>query len=195
MAQTKDRVGNIAAERWPSGLRRRFAKPLYGQKLYPGFESLPLRQTFLDEGSLNLVESQWQDEHERLDPVDCQWPWLWSVGAFSDYGAIRRATAIPKDSADGLMVMPGVAPVVDCWYAAYWDPPAVSGAARIWMKPLAGLSVLGLGPTSHKPKRMSVFPLVTVKAPAEGVVDEEVNWFVESTKPVDAIELMSITRQ
>ena len=32
------------AERWPSGLRRRFAKPLYGQKLYPGFESLPLRQ-------------------------------------------------------------------------------------------------------------------------------------------------------
>ena len=33
------------AERWPSGLRRRFAKPLYGQKLYPGFESLPLRQT------------------------------------------------------------------------------------------------------------------------------------------------------
>ena len=33
------------AERWPSGLRRRFAKPLYGQKLYPGFKSLPLRQT------------------------------------------------------------------------------------------------------------------------------------------------------
>jgi len=23
-----------------------FAKPLYGQKLYPGFESLPLRQIF-----------------------------------------------------------------------------------------------------------------------------------------------------
>ena len=38
--------GTKRAERWPSGLRRRFAKPLYGQKLYPGFKSLPLRQTF-----------------------------------------------------------------------------------------------------------------------------------------------------
>ena len=29
---------------WPSGLRRRFAKPLYGVKPYPGFESLRHRQ-------------------------------------------------------------------------------------------------------------------------------------------------------
>ena len=32
-----------AEERWPSGRRRRFAKPLYGQKPYRGFESLSLR--------------------------------------------------------------------------------------------------------------------------------------------------------
>ena len=32
------------AERWPSGLRQRFAKPSYGVNLYRGFESLPLRQ-------------------------------------------------------------------------------------------------------------------------------------------------------
>ena len=31
-------------ERWPSGRRRRFAKPLYGLKPDQGFESLPLRQ-------------------------------------------------------------------------------------------------------------------------------------------------------
>src|SRR5579872_2034037 len=37
-------LNRITTERWPSGLRRRFAKPLYGQKLYLGFESLPLRQ-------------------------------------------------------------------------------------------------------------------------------------------------------
>jgi hypothetical protein len=30
-------------EGWPSGWRRRFAKPLYGQKPYRGFESLFLR--------------------------------------------------------------------------------------------------------------------------------------------------------
>ena len=29
-----------------SASERRIAKPLYGQKLYPGFESLPLRQVF-----------------------------------------------------------------------------------------------------------------------------------------------------
>lgn len=31
-------------ERWLSGRKQRFAKPSYGQKLYRGFESLPLRQ-------------------------------------------------------------------------------------------------------------------------------------------------------
>jgi hypothetical protein len=31
-------------ERWPRGLRRRFAKSLYGQNLYRGFESPPLRR-------------------------------------------------------------------------------------------------------------------------------------------------------
>ncbi len=31
-------------ERWPSGRRRRTANALYGQKLYRGFESLPLRR-------------------------------------------------------------------------------------------------------------------------------------------------------
>ena len=30
-------------EGWPSGLRRRFAKPLYGDKPYRGFESPSLR--------------------------------------------------------------------------------------------------------------------------------------------------------
>ena len=30
-------------ERWPSGLRQRFAKPSYGVNPYPGFESRPLR--------------------------------------------------------------------------------------------------------------------------------------------------------
>ncbi|MDF2940436.1 MAG: hypothetical protein K0R66_1078, partial [Gammaproteobacteria bacterium] len=30
-------------ERWPSGRRRSPAKGVYGQKLYRGFESLPLR--------------------------------------------------------------------------------------------------------------------------------------------------------
>ena len=30
-------------ERWPSGRRQPPAKRLYGQKPYPGFESLPLR--------------------------------------------------------------------------------------------------------------------------------------------------------
>ena len=34
------------AERWPSGLRQRFAKPSYGVNLYRGFESPPLRQFF-----------------------------------------------------------------------------------------------------------------------------------------------------
>src|SRR4051812_26891542 len=31
-------------ERWLSGRKQRFAKPSYGQKLYRGFESPPLRQ-------------------------------------------------------------------------------------------------------------------------------------------------------
>jgi hypothetical protein len=31
------------AERWLSGRKQRFAKPSYGQKLYRGFESPPLR--------------------------------------------------------------------------------------------------------------------------------------------------------
>jgi hypothetical protein len=33
------------AERWLSGRKQRFAKPSYGQKLYRGFESPPLRQS------------------------------------------------------------------------------------------------------------------------------------------------------
>ncbi len=33
----------VVAGRWPSGRRRRTANALYGQKLYRGFESLPLR--------------------------------------------------------------------------------------------------------------------------------------------------------
>ena len=35
--------GRTGRERWPSGLRHRFAKPAYG-KPYRGFESLPLRR-------------------------------------------------------------------------------------------------------------------------------------------------------
>src|SRR5437899_1660544 len=37
----------ISTERWLSGRKQRFAKPSYGQKLYRGFESPPLRQSFL----------------------------------------------------------------------------------------------------------------------------------------------------
>ena len=64
-------------ERWPSGLRRRFAKPLYGQKLYPGFKSLPLRQLPLSQA----LTSYWivvrpADELSLSVPTvsDCIWP-------------------------------------------------------------------------------------------------------------------------
>ena len=48
------RRGALAiTQRWPSGRRRRFAKPLYGLNLYPGFESLPHRHLSCSD-SLNL---------------------------------------------------------------------------------------------------------------------------------------------
>ncbi len=39
-------TGEAFAERWLSGRKRRFAKPLYGQKPYRGFESPSLRHFF-----------------------------------------------------------------------------------------------------------------------------------------------------
>ena len=61
----------MIAERWPSGLRRRFAKPLYGQKLYPGFESLPLRQFFGINGLDAILKSSGDpaDIHRLTAPL------------------------------------------------------------------------------------------------------------------------------
>src|SRR5579872_7016046 len=42
----KYRPARASTERWLSGRKQRFAKPSYGQKLYRGFESPPLRHSY-----------------------------------------------------------------------------------------------------------------------------------------------------
>jgi hypothetical protein len=41
-------------ERWLSGRKQRFAKPSYGQKLYRGFESPPLRHFSITSGRFSF---------------------------------------------------------------------------------------------------------------------------------------------
>ena len=83
------------AERWLSGRKQRFAKPSYGQKLYRGFESPPLRQKHRTIETLKGVRMHW-GQKVILNTVRRQWGpvangVLWGIAVWSAYGILDFA--------------------------------------------------------------------------------------------------------